>query len=175
MSIVKSIKITLSHSILESIFGLKFINTTPSNLTRKWAKDLYLAQFACPHKLAGYKRQNKAPPYHVMVPEPQLLDFVFVRIFYPKDHSKEASNEIVLEAIYRLITESSVDYVSLILDHMYRVASVSHTLPLPYGNLLTCIFQNFKVPLESEKCVTQHVPVISAHFLKPFGSTKQTT
>lgn len=154
MSIVKYVKITLSHFVLKSIFGLKFTNTTPSNLTRKRAKDLSLTQFGYPHKLASYKRQNKAPPYHVLFPELRLLDFVFVCIFYPKDHSKEASNVMVLEAIYRLITGSSVDYVSLILDHMYRLASVSYTLSLPYGGLLTCIFQHFKVPLESEECIT---------------------
>ncbi|KAJ8438050.1 hypothetical protein Cgig2_014179 [Carnegiea gigantea] len=65
MSIMKSIKITLSHSILESIFGLKFIKTTPSNLTRKRAKDLCLAQFAYPQKLVGYKCQTKAISYSV--------------------------------------------------------------------------------------------------------------
>ncbi|KAJ8437464.1 hypothetical protein Cgig2_012904 [Carnegiea gigantea] len=39
-SIVKNVELTLDRSVLESIFWLKFINTTPSNLTCKHAKDL---------------------------------------------------------------------------------------------------------------------------------------
>ncbi|KAJ8425025.1 hypothetical protein Cgig2_007162 [Carnegiea gigantea] len=33
--VVKSVKITLSHPVLESIFGLKFVDTAPPNLSRK--------------------------------------------------------------------------------------------------------------------------------------------
>ena len=47
-SLVKSVKITRSCSTLKSIFGLKFIDIAPPNLTRKMAKDLCLAQFASP-------------------------------------------------------------------------------------------------------------------------------
>ncbi|KAJ8437465.1 hypothetical protein Cgig2_012905 [Carnegiea gigantea] len=65
-SIVKNVKLTLDHLVLESIFGLKFINTASSNLTCKHAKGLCLSQFACPHKIAEYKRQNKTPPYHFL-------------------------------------------------------------------------------------------------------------
>ncbi|KAJ8420626.1 hypothetical protein Cgig2_032404 [Carnegiea gigantea] len=151
---VKNVQITLGRSVLESIFGPKFINTAPSNLTCKHAKDLCLSQ------------QNETPPYHVLFVEPRLLHYVFVRVLYPKDHSKEATNEIVLEAIYRLMTGSSVDYACLILDHMYRVACMTHAYHLPYGNLLTHVFQHFQVPLESEECVTQSVPIISASSLK---------
>ena len=61
-SVVKSVKITLSRSVLESIFGLKFVDTAPPNLSRKVAKDLCLQQFANPQKLDTYTRQNKAPP-----------------------------------------------------------------------------------------------------------------
>ncbi|KAJ8421227.1 hypothetical protein Cgig2_034077 [Carnegiea gigantea] len=61
-SIVKSVKITLSCPILESIFGLKFVDTTPPNLSRKVAKDLCLKQFASPQKLEAYTWENKAPP-----------------------------------------------------------------------------------------------------------------
>ncbi|KAJ8438851.1 hypothetical protein Cgig2_023043 [Carnegiea gigantea] len=121
---VKTVTITLSRSVLRYIFGLKFINTAPSILTCKCAKVLCLAQFACPHKLADYKHQNKTAPYHVLFPEPRLLHYVCVRVFYPKGHSKEVSNEIALEAIYYLMTGYSVDYVSIILDHMYQVASL---------------------------------------------------
>ncbi|KAJ8431940.1 hypothetical protein Cgig2_017426 [Carnegiea gigantea] len=64
VSLVKSIKITATCSILESIFGLKFVDTSPPNLTSKEAKDLCLAQFACPHYIAAYKCQYKAPSYH---------------------------------------------------------------------------------------------------------------
>lgn len=98
-TVVKSVRIALSRSVLESIFGLKFFDTAPPNLTRKVAKDLCLQQFANPQKLEAYTQQNKAPPYHVLFSEPRLLHYVFVRIFYPKAHSKEAYNEIVLEAI----------------------------------------------------------------------------
>ena len=38
-SIVKGVKIPLNRSVLEQIFELKFINNTPSNLTRKLAKE----------------------------------------------------------------------------------------------------------------------------------------
>ncbi|KAJ8433129.1 hypothetical protein Cgig2_004867 [Carnegiea gigantea] len=62
VSLVKSVTITLSRCVLESIFALKFVDTAPSNLTRKHTKDLCLTEFACPHKIADYKRQNKAPP-----------------------------------------------------------------------------------------------------------------
>uniref|UniRef100_A0A7C9EM19 Uncharacterized protein n=1 Tax=Opuntia streptacantha TaxID=393608 RepID=A0A7C9EM19_OPUST len=56
----------------------------------------------------------------------------------------------------------SVDYASIILNHMYRIANLS----LPYGNLLTRIFTHFRVPLENEECHTQPIPTISAHALK---------
>ena len=101
-SIVKNVKITLAPSVLETIFGLKFINNAPSNLTRKLAKESCLSQFACPQKLATYTRLHKAPPYHVLLPKPWLLHYVFVRIFYRKDRSKEASNVIVLERFIAL-------------------------------------------------------------------------
>jgi len=55
-SIVKNVKLTLDRSVLESIFGLKFINTALSNLNHKRVKDLCLFQFACPHKIVEYKR-----------------------------------------------------------------------------------------------------------------------
>jgi len=91
---------------------------------------------------------------------------VFVCIFYPKDHSKEASNEIGLEAIYRLMNGYSVDHASIILNYMYRVANMSRTPSLPYGKVLTHIFTPFKVTLDLKKCVTQLVPMISVHSLK---------
>jgi len=166
VSNVKAIQITLSHSVLESIFGLKFINIAPTSFTWKKAKDLCLAEFACPNKLAECKCQNNAPLYHVLLPKPRLLHFVFDNTLYPKDHSHEVSNEIVLAAIYCLMIGYSVDYASLILYHMYRVARVGRTPSLPYGNLLTRIFQHFEIPLESEECTTQPVPVIYVHSLK---------
>ncbi|KAJ8435565.1 hypothetical protein Cgig2_020027 [Carnegiea gigantea] len=55
-SIVKNVQITPGRSVLESIFGLQFINTAPSNLACKCAKALCLSQFACPQKIVGYKR-----------------------------------------------------------------------------------------------------------------------
>ncbi|KAJ8420285.1 hypothetical protein Cgig2_010321 [Carnegiea gigantea] len=39
-SIVENVQITLDRLVLESIFGLQFINAAPFNLTRKLAKDL---------------------------------------------------------------------------------------------------------------------------------------
>jgi len=59
-----------------------------------------------------------------------------------------------------------VDYASIVLNYMYQVASVSRTRLLPYSNLLTRIFNHFKVPLDLEDCVTQSVPMISAHSLR---------
>ncbi|KAJ8434114.1 hypothetical protein Cgig2_024232 [Carnegiea gigantea] len=117
-------------------------------------------------KLDAYTRQNKATPYHVLFSEPRLLHSIFVRIFYPKEHLKEAYNEIVLEAIYRLMNGHSIDYATMILSHMYRVTNMSRTPSLPYGNLLTRIFTYFKVPMDCEECLTHHVSVISAHSLK---------
>ncbi|KAJ8448505.1 hypothetical protein Cgig2_012149 [Carnegiea gigantea] len=174
-SIFKTVKITLNRPILESIFGLKFIDTAPYNLSRKVAKDLCLQQFAIPQKLQTYTRQNKAPPYHVLYSEPRLLHYVFFRIFYPKAHSKEAYNEVVLDAIYRLMNGYSVNYASMILSHMYRVANMSRTPSLPYGNLLTRIFTHFKVPMDSEECLTYHVSVISTHSLKTLKFYKTAT
>jgi len=53
-SYVKQVRITLSRSILETIFGLKFIDNAPSHLTQKLAKEFCLSQFAHPQKLAVY-------------------------------------------------------------------------------------------------------------------------
>jgi len=132
-SLMKHVRIALSRSILEIIFELKFINNAPSNLIRKLAKDLCLSQFACPQKLDTYNRLYKAPPYHVLFPKPRLLHYVFVRIFYPEDHSNEASNEITLEAVYGLMNGYSVDYAYVILNHMYRIANLNHNPSLPYS------------------------------------------
>ena len=82
-----------------------------------------------------------------LFPEPCLLHYVFVRIFNPKDHSKEASNEIALEAVYRLMNGYSVDYASVILHHMYRIVSLNHNPSLPYGNLLTRIFNSIQIAI----------------------------
>jgi len=110
--------------------------------------------------------QNRAPPYNVLFPEPRLLHYVFVQIFYPKDHSKEASNEIALEAVHHLMTGYSINYTSVILNHMYRIANWNRSPCLPYGNLLTRIFTHFKVPLHHEGCITQPVATILAHSVK---------
>ncbi|KAJ8425549.1 hypothetical protein Cgig2_033064 [Carnegiea gigantea] len=59
--------------------------------------------------------------------------------------------------------------------YMYRVANMSHPSSLPYGNLLTRIFTHFKVPFESEDCVTQSVPIISANSLKSLRFYKTAT
>ena len=69
----------------------------------------------------------------------------------------------------------SVDYASMILSHMYRVANMSRTPSLPYGNLLTRIFTHFKVYMDSEECLTHHVPVISTHSLKTLKFYKTAT
>ena len=171
VSLVKSVQITINWSVLETIFGLKFLNSAPPNFTRKTATELCLTHFTCPQKLESYKCQNRTPPYYVLFPEPQLLHYVFVWIFYPKDCSKEAYNEIALESIYRQMNGYLVDYALLIVNHMHRVANLTHPSSLPYGNLLTHIFTYFKVPLNSEECVTWPVPVISANSLKPSAST----
>jgi len=49
---------------------------------------------------------------------------------------------------------------------MYRIANLNRNSSLPHGNLLTCIFIHFRVPLKNEECLTQPVPTISAHSLK---------
>lgn len=46
---------------------------------------------------------------------------------------------------------------------------------LPYGNLLTRIFTNFKVPFDYEDRVTQSVPVMSANSLKSLCFYKTAT
>jgi len=76
--------------------------------------------------------------------EPRLLHYVFIRIFYPKDHSKEVSNEIALEAVYHLMNGYSTDYASIILHHLYRIANMNRNPSLPYGNLLTRIFHSLQ-------------------------------
>ncbi|KAJ8427251.1 hypothetical protein Cgig2_023917 [Carnegiea gigantea] len=126
VSLVKSVSITINRSILKTVFDLKFNETAPPSFTRKMAKNLYLTHFACPQKLAAYKCQNRTPPYHVLFPEPRLLHYVFVCIFHPKYHSKEAYNEVALESIYRLINGYSVDYASIL---------VSYILPPEDGNM----------------------------------------
>jgi len=95
-SFVKGVKIALDHSVLSVLFGLNFIDNAPLNLTRKAAKDLCLSHYARPTKLESYTHHCKAPPYHVLHPRPLLLHYVFVRIFYPKDHCKEAYNRSYL-------------------------------------------------------------------------------
>jgi len=126
-------------------------------------KDLCLTHYACSQKLPAYKCQNRTPPYHVLFPEARLLHYVVVRIFYPKDHSKEAYNEVALESIYRLMNGYSVNYLLIIISYMYQVTNMTRTTSLPYGNLLTRIFTHFKVPFDSEDCITQSIPVISAN------------
>ena len=58
---------------------------------------------------------------------------------------------------------------------MYQVAHMSCPSSLPYGNLLTRVFTHFKVPVDSEDCVTQTVPVISANSLKSLRFYKTAT
>ncbi|KAJ8423737.1 hypothetical protein Cgig2_023892 [Carnegiea gigantea] len=60
-SIVKPVKITLRHPIFESIFGLKFVDTAPPNLSRKVVNDLCLKQFANPQKLEAYHLSGLTP------------------------------------------------------------------------------------------------------------------
>ena len=107
--------------------------------------------------------------------EPRLLHYVFIRIFYPKDYSKEASNAVALEAVYRLMFGYSVNYAPVVLHHMYRIAHLSRTPSLPYGNLLTRLFIHFHVPLEHDECITQPAPTISAHTLKSLKFYKTAT
>jgi len=85
---------------------------------------------------------HKAPLYHVLFSEHRLLHYMFARIFYPKNHSKGVSNEIALEAVYRLMNGYSVDHASAILHHMYRIANLKRNPSLPYGNLVTWIFNS---------------------------------
>ncbi|KAJ8432876.1 hypothetical protein Cgig2_021012 [Carnegiea gigantea] len=125
VSLVKSVPIIINHPARETVFGPKFTETAPPSLTRQMAKDLCLAHYACPPKLIAYKCQNRTSPYHVLFPEPRLLHYVFVCIFYPKDHSKEAYNEVALESIYRLMNGYSVDYASIIVSYMYWVANMT--------------------------------------------------
>ncbi|KAJ8438356.1 hypothetical protein Cgig2_015283 [Carnegiea gigantea] len=149
-SFVKSVPTTINRTVLATMFGLKFTNPAPPSLTHKVAKDICLTHYACPQKLAAYKCQNRTPPYHVPFPEPRLLHYFFVRIFYPKDHLKEAYNEVALESIYRLMDGYLVDYTSIIVSYMYRVANMSRPSSLPYGNVLTCTFTHFNVPFDLE-------------------------
>ncbi|KAJ8443076.1 hypothetical protein Cgig2_004281 [Carnegiea gigantea] len=51
VSSMKYVKIALTRSTLETIFGLKFTESTSSTLTRKTAKDLCLTQFANPKRV----------------------------------------------------------------------------------------------------------------------------
>ncbi|KAJ8430863.1 hypothetical protein Cgig2_023541 [Carnegiea gigantea] len=67
MSLVKFVKITLNHSILETIFRPKFTDSAPSKLTQKATK------------VEIYKCQNRTPRNHTLFLEPRLLHYVFVR------------------------------------------------------------------------------------------------
>ncbi|KAJ8435019.1 hypothetical protein Cgig2_013669 [Carnegiea gigantea] len=60
----------------------------------------------------------------------------------------------------------SVYYAFIVLHCMYRVANMGRTSSLSYGNLLTRIFNHFKVPLDLEDFVAQPVSIISANSLK---------
>lgn len=64
------------------------------------------------------------------------------------------------------MTGYPVDYASIIVNYMYRVANLRRPSSLPYGNLLTRIFHHFKVPLTSEEYAPYVIPVISSHSLK---------
>jgi len=59
----------------------------------------------------------------------------------------------------------SVDYATVILNHMHRIPNLNCNPSLPYGNFLTRIFTHCNVPLDLEEC-TQPVPIISANSLK---------
>ncbi|KAJ8420856.1 hypothetical protein Cgig2_025550 [Carnegiea gigantea] len=72
---VKNVKLTLDYLVLESIFGLKFINTAPFNLTRKCVKDLCLSQFAYPYKIAeGWQHTSSLTPTEAAALKVTLLD-----------------------------------------------------------------------------------------------------
>jgi len=60
-SVVKNVRITFSHSLLETIFCLKFIDNAPLNLTQKLAKELCLSQFACPKKIGYLHARTQSP------------------------------------------------------------------------------------------------------------------
>ena len=73
------------------------------------------------------------------------------------------------------MNDYSVDYATMIMSHMYRIANISCTPLLSYGNVLTCIFTHFKVRMDCEECLTHLVPVISVHSLKALKFYKTTT
>jgi len=69
----------------------------------------------CMSSKIGYL--HSPPPYHVLFPEPRLLHYVFFTIFYPKDHSKEASNEIALK---------NLGVMNRKIDELIRLTSLLH-------------------------------------------------
>jgi len=154
------VRITFSHSLLETIFCLKFIDNAPLNLTQKLAKESCLSQFACPKKkLVTYTRVRKALLYHVLFSEPRFLHYVFVRIFYPKDHSKEVSNEIALEVVYRLMPWS---FFTTCIELPTWISIPPYLMAISSPRY----FSQFKVPLDLEECSTQPILIISANSLK---------
>ncbi|KAJ8431624.1 hypothetical protein Cgig2_029032 [Carnegiea gigantea] len=82
---------------------------------------------------------------------------------------------MALESIYRLMNGYSMDYALIIVSYMYRVANMNCPTSLSYGNLLTRIFTHFKVSFDSEDCITQSVPVISANSFKSLRFYKTAT
>ena len=127
----------------------------------------------CPSLKIGHRHTPlQSPTVSCPLSSASAFTLCIVRIFYLKDHSKEASNEIALEAVYCLTNGYFVDCASVILHHMYRIPNLNRDPSLPYENLLTFIFTHFKVPLDLEECSTQPIPLISANSLKTFVSIK---
>jgi len=60
-TLVKSVRITLNLVTLESIFGLRYVNTAPSTLTHKATKDLCLSKFCMSSKTRPLQNPNPLP------------------------------------------------------------------------------------------------------------------
>ena len=106
-SVVKNVRITLSHSVLETIFSLKFIDNASLHLTRKLA----------------YKKPHCIMSYFL-----SLICYITCLLgsFTQKTTLKRPPNEIALKVVYRLMNGYFVDYASIILHHMYRIANLNN-------------------------------------------------
>jgi len=102
---------------------------------------------------------------------------LFPCLFYLKDNSKEAYNEVGLQAIYCPMNGYLVDYASIIVHCIYQIANMNYLTCPSYGDLLTYNFNHFKVRLDKEGCVAQLVPMIFANSLEAlcFYKTTSTT
>jgi len=157
---VKFTRFTLTESDLNKILGLSTV--TQPNMSTTDLRCRCLAEFATPPPSSHGSNLS----YLILHRDPRLLYCVLVRTILVKPNFTDSLNNKTLEILYLLMTGKPINYARYILSHMAKIGSIMHPAPLAYSNLLTMVFNHFRVPLENEICVSTPLPVITSLSLK---------